>query len=132
MDCPRCNGRLQKSNLNEVNVALELDVCEDCGGIWFDQGELARIDKIVEPHFIEIRRIPGQKQQLEAMYCPYCYDHPLMQKAEHPRDKKVILDYCDDCKGIWLDKGELEAIQKDSLLKTIGNIFNLLTTGKAG
>jgi hypothetical protein len=120
---------LSKSRLEEVNLSLELDICDDCGGIWFDQGELASIDKIVEPHLIEIRKIPSQKDQLEAMYCPSCYDHPLMQKAEHPRDKKVILDYCDDCKGIWLDKGELEAIQKDNLFKTISNFFKLLARG---
>lgn len=129
MDCPRCKNALTTTLLSEVNTVIELDTCDHCGGIWFDKGELARIDKIVEPQFIEIRKIPRKKDQLEALFCPSCEDHPMLEKAEHPRDKKVILDYCNACKGIWLDKGELEAIQKENWLITVGNIFNWLITG---
>lgn len=129
MDCPRCKEPLSTTMHNEVNTVLEIDLCNNCGGIWFDKGELARIDKIIEPQFIEIRKIPRQRDQLEALHCPSCEDHPMMDKAEHPRDKKVILDYCETCKGIWLDKGELEAIQQENWLITVGNMFNWLING---
>lgn len=88
--------------------------------------KLDKIDKVMEPTFLEIRKIPREKEQLEALYCPSCTNHPRLEKAEHSRDSKVIFDYCASCKGIWLDKGELEAIQKENWMITIGKIFKWL------
>lgn len=126
MNCPRCNTDLVKETIKDINVQFEIDKCPSCDGVWFDEGELAKIDRVVEPIFLEIRHIPTQGEQLQGLYCPACYDHPLMEKAEHPRDNKVIIDFCDSCKGIWLDKGELEAIQKENWWITVGNFFRIL------
>ncbi|MFT6321427.1 MAG: Zn-finger nucleic acid-binding protein [Granulosicoccus sp.] len=49
-----------------------------------------------------------------------------MKKAEHPRDKNVIIDYCEHCEGTWLDGGELEAIQKESWPIAIYNLLKKL------
>ncbi|WP_291860814.1 zf-TFIIB domain-containing protein [Marinilabilia sp.] len=126
MDCPRCRTTLTAEPLNENELSFEIDKCHNCGGIWFDSGELAKIDKIIEPTMLEIRKIPNKTEQLKPLYCPSCSNHPRLKKAEHPRDKKVIVDYCPTCKGIWLDKGELEAIQKENWGITIGKIFKWL------
>ncbi len=91
-----------------------------------EKGELTRLAKIIEPTLLEIRKIPNQKTQLKALSCPSCDNMQLMRKAEHPRDIKVILDYCPTCHGIWLDKGELTAIQKENWLVTLGKIFKWL------
>ena len=126
MNCPRCKTQLTVSPLSEGKISIKVDKCPGCGGIWFDEGELSRIDKIIEPTYIEIRKIPRKSEQLEALYCPSCSHHPRLEKAEHPRDVKVILDYCESCKGIWLDKGELEAIQKENWFIAIGRLFKWL------
>lgn len=126
MDCPRCSTQLSVEDLKDLKISFEVDACPGCGGIWFDKGELSKIDKIMEPVVFEMRRIPNKSEQLQVLYCPSCSNHPRMEKAEHPRDAKVICDYCPSCKGIWLDKGELEAIQKESGLITIGKIFKWL------
>ncbi len=93
MDCPRCKTSLSSDNLRDMKITLELDNCPNCGGTWFDKGELQKLDKVIEPTFLEIRKIPDQEQQMEIMYCPSCSNHPRLEKAEHPRDKKVIFDY---------------------------------------
>jgi len=126
MDCPRCNTPLKHENVNEFKVTFEVDTCHKCGGTWFDNGELSHLDKIIEPTYFEIRKIPKQKEQLKALSCPACGKLNLLQKAEHHRDSKVIMDYCPSCKGIWLDKGELEAIQKENWLTTFGRMFKWL------
>lgn len=126
MNCPRCKTPLNKENVKEFKVSFEVDNCHSCGGTWFDKGELSHLDKIKEPTYFEIKKIPNKKDQLKALSCPSCEDHQLMQKAEHYRDSKVIMDYCPLCKGIWLDKGELEAIQKENWLITIGRMFKWL------
>jgi uncharacterized protein len=126
MKCPRCNVSLNAVTLADIKYSVEADKCPSCEGIWFDKGELSRLDKIVEPTLLEIRRIPGEEVQLAALRCPYCLDSPIMKKTEHPRDSKVIIDYCPNCRGVWLDKGELEAIQKENWLLTFGKIFRWL------
>lgn len=39
MHCPRCEGTLKPIKLEDV----ETDVCDKCGGVWLDQGELGRL-----------------------------------------------------------------------------------------
>ncbi len=119
LDCPRCKSSLVKRTIKEVQHSIEVDHCDDCGGTWFDESELESIEHVSKPTVWEIRRIPRSIDQLAGLYCPTCEDHPLMAKAEHDRDQKVILDFCDSCKGIWLDKGELEAIQEENWITTI-------------
>ena len=124
MNCPRCQTALTKQMVKEVNSNIELDQCNTCEGLWFDQGELTTFEKVIEPTLWEVRKISKEQDQLIGLHCPKCTDHPLMQKVEHPRDNKVIMDCCTSCKGIWLDKGELEAIQKESWFSLIGRLFS--------
>jgi len=39
MNCPRCDGALKESKLDEVSI----DTCEKCGGVWLDSGELEQL-----------------------------------------------------------------------------------------
>ena len=41
MKCPRCDGTLKESKLEEVSI----DTCEKCGGVWLDSGELEQLTK---------------------------------------------------------------------------------------
>lgn len=126
MECPRCKVQLDPVTINESGLTIQIDKCNTCEGIWFDQGELSLIDQKIDPSLLKIRKIPGRKEQKIPLYCPSCEDQVLMKKSIHPRDHKVIMDYCPSCKGIWLDKGELEAIQKENWLITAGNLHRWL------
>ena len=45
MNCPLCVER----RLEPVYVdGVEIDVCENCGGVWLDRGELERMARPVE------------------------------------------------------------------------------------
>jgi Zn-finger nucleic acid-binding protein len=39
MDCPRCNSSLTA----RAKGGIEIDICEKCGGIWLDKGELSKL-----------------------------------------------------------------------------------------
>jgi uncharacterized protein len=39
MECPRCDGKLQETAYENIKI----DVCDKCGGVWFDAGELAQV-----------------------------------------------------------------------------------------
>jgi len=127
MNCPRCQHTLETEQFNDCNILLELDNCPACGGTWFDKDELSQVDHIIEPTFLEIRHIPNIKEQFETLKCPSCNNNPRLQKAVHPRDNKVVIDYCPYCKGIWLDKGELEAIQTENWIFIMRKILACLT-----
>jgi Zn-finger nucleic acid-binding protein len=43
LQCPRCAVRMKKLKNNETII----DVCESCGGLWLDAGE---IDKLASLH----------------------------------------------------------------------------------
>ncbi len=40
------------------------------------------------------------------MKCPSCKEVTLLMSEK----KGVEIDYCPECRGIWLDKGELEKL----------------------
>ena len=37
--CPKCDGSLQTGNFENVQI----DICNKCGGVWLDAGELQQI-----------------------------------------------------------------------------------------
>jgi Zn-finger nucleic acid-binding protein len=126
MYCPRCKTELANKTIIDFKYFLNIDYCNDCGGIWLDKGEMDRLEKTIEPTFFEIRKIPGPGEQKKSLQCPFC-DHPVtLLKAQHRRDDHVIIDYCPECKGIWLDTGEIEAIRKENWVFVIGKFFKWL------
>ncbi|OUM84652.1 MAG: cytoplasmic protein [Bacillus thermozeamaize] len=40
------------------------------------------------------------------MYCPVCDNVKMREVEKHD----VLIDICPSCKGVWLDRGELEKI----------------------
>ncbi|OAJ33032.1 zf-TFIIB domain-containing protein [Piscirickettsia salmonis] len=40
------------------------------------------------------------------MLCPLCKTTPLQLSERH----QVEIDYCPTCRGVWLDRGELDKI----------------------
>ncbi|WP_439182978.1 zf-TFIIB domain-containing protein [Carboxylicivirga taeanensis] len=127
MNCPRCQQTLTAKTINEVKTAIKVDSCLNCGGLWMGKDELTQVDSVIAPKLIEIRHLPSEAEQHKRLHCPCCNNSPRLEKRVHPRDSKVIFDYCPYCKGIWLDKGELEAIQQENWLITAYQYIRQLT-----
>lgn len=128
MKCPRCKSDLITKKIEELEPEgsfgeMEVDVCSECSGIWFDKGELERVDNKIEPKIIEIKRIPSSEEQYVPLACPSCSDGTVMEKVINDLDKDVVMDICPSCKGIWLDKGEFTAIKERSVLNLAVTVF---------
>ncbi len=41
MKCPRCDGSLAETTIEKVVI----DMCDKCGGVWLDSGELEQLTK---------------------------------------------------------------------------------------
>jgi len=108
--CPRCSLGLNDTNLGDMMV----DGCVGCGGIWFDAKELSALAQgsSASLRILEDRFWPGVAgvEKTDQALCPNCAV-PLTQ-FEFPHSPGIPLDGCMQCKGIWVDDGELAAIQE--------------------
>ncbi len=39
LNCPKCDGGLYETDYENIKI----DMCDKCGGVWFDAGELAQV-----------------------------------------------------------------------------------------
>jgi Zn-finger nucleic acid-binding protein len=103
--CPACKGELatQKCELS----SLEIDSCFTCRGLWFDRDELRKL--FSSPKLYKKFRLPEQNFSVKGIktsdtrLCPRCPSQVLspIQLGD------VTVDECGQCKGIWLDSGEI-------------------------
>jgi Zn-finger nucleic acid-binding protein len=111
MKCPACDTRLTEMVVSDVVV----DVCKGgCGGIWFDNWELKKLD---EPHehlgeqLLDIDVAPNIKvDHSKRRQCPKCEGVTMMRHFFSVK-QEVEVDECAACAGIWLDVGELKRIR---------------------
>ncbi len=97
----------------KVNCGPDLIVeqCNECGGLWLDAGELSNIIELGEfyvNHLDNSKKISVEKNRIRK--CPKCDVILQPKKPEGTSDIKI--DKCPDCKGIWLDRGELIKLSK--------------------
>jgi Zn-finger nucleic acid-binding protein len=112
MECPACRRELTTMTVADVTV----DVCAGgCGGMWFDDFELKKVedaDRSAGHELLQVARDPGVAVDPEAKReCPRC-GIPLMRHFES-FERKVTLDECGSCAGVWLDAGELGTIEHE-------------------
>lgn len=106
MNCPKCDNRL----LTAVRAGgIEVDHCQDCGGIWLDQSELPRLLAVDPADVRELRR-GRDRNRANAVRgdCPRCQKEML--RVSSALNKQVTVDSCPDCGGVWLDGGEFDKL----------------------
>jgi len=106
--CPICKISLESAILCNT----EIDYCPRCFGLWFEEDELrwAKDEKDKDLNWLDIDLWKDSKK-FKVSYgirlCPSCR-LPLYEV--YYGDSKIIVDVCNVCKGIWLDRGEFKKI----------------------
>jgi uncharacterized protein len=98
--CPRCKVPLTKV---EYQPGTEVYWCSLCSGIWVDGEELYEILQI-SPDAIPVAVRKDNK------VCPKC-GSSLFYPVDF-QDTGIVIDICERCKGIWFDRGEIQAMKK--------------------
>ncbi len=95
--------------------AVLVDGCNGCGGVWFDFQELNVVAQSAQLPYLESRFRPNatNKPVLHNPICPVCNIDLVAFTFQHSPD--IILDNCPQCRGIWADEGETQAIFKRML-----------------
>ena len=96
--------------------AITVDVCRGgCGGIWFDNFELQKVDESFEPAdggLLDVDYDPAVVvDHAPTRSCPSCDDTVLMRHYFSVR-REVEVRQCPRCNGYFLDRGELGAIRE--------------------
>ncbi|MFH1724855.1 MAG: zf-TFIIB domain-containing protein [Elusimicrobiota bacterium] len=104
--CPKCKF----IDINEIDSGLGcmIDECPECGGRWFDLGELEKIAEHPEKLREAIESGPIKPRESERE-CPRC-ENKLVNAGLI--NQFLRADFCAQCSGIWLDKHELTLVDK--------------------
>mgnify|MGYP001069281926 FL=1 len=97
--CPRCDEDMHV----EERGGDRLDICQTCGGIWFDPTELD--DLLGDNSAVELLINLKSAIKGEKLKCPAC--------REYMKSKDIfgiVVELCKECGGIWLDRDETEKI----------------------
>ena len=110
LKCPVCKKQLFSSILYNV----EIDYCKNCLGLWFEEDELRWVkdekDKDLKWLDIDLWKDPAKfKISYGIRLCPSCRV-PLYEV--YYGDSGVIIDVCNLCHGVWLDRTEFRKIIK--------------------
>jgi len=118
MNCPNCSKELASKDCNEI----EIHQCVNCGGKWFDRGQLNNAKDNENENLGWLDFDPFGKDaealstQSEGKECPICSKN--MSSLKYSKSN-IIIDKCKSCEGVWLDSDEFGKI-----IKYIENIIN--------
>jgi len=112
MNCVNCGEKMTHRVAGVKNDHLAFEICESCGGLWLDKGELDKMAFQV-PGSIEYSSEKLAEEVDEPVkFCPRCKGLGL-SKVYFLSYSDIVLDHCRNCDGFWLDAGELGQINKE-------------------
>lgn len=113
MRCPACQAAL----VVVEREGIELDWCVECGGLWFDEGEMELLGEKAgrQLEAEDLGRWAGNASEIGERRCPRCprrMERLTLPPRETSGDATPIeIDRCPD-HGVWLDRGELGRIMR--------------------
>lgn len=106
--CPKDKTLLSEIIFN--NVAAEY--CEKCLGLWFDEDELrqAKDEKDKNLNWVDVNIWDDQKKFKITRGMRLCPECRLPLYEVYYGNSKIVVDVCNLCHGVWLDRGEFKKV----------------------
>ena len=116
MKCPADQNEMVKELYED---SVEVDRCSECNGVWLDKGELEKIQETIKNDYKEDLEQPknilrsvksmaiAKKEQ--PIRCAEC--DCTMERKEYAYTSMIMVDVCPLCQGIFLDHGEIKALE---------------------
>jgi Zn-finger nucleic acid-binding protein len=123
MECPTDGTTLETHTVNSINI----EECLQCRGLWFEEGELRKAKDESDPDldWLDFDLWSDQESfatDWSSRKCPRCGKN--MATISYATTG-VVVDYCVEGHGVWLDKGEfqaiIEALEKEIVSKNISD-----------
>jgi Zn-finger nucleic acid-binding protein len=107
--------------------------CYDCWGLWIDTPHLNKLREeypVATPLYQATTQLDPKKTVPSELLCPFCSGEHLLQQTI----RGVEVEWCPDCRGIFLDKGERErlvgSVRKTRVSPPPGPAPSLFRTGQ--
>jgi uncharacterized protein len=111
MNCLNCGTEMTSNQVITKKDQISYDMCEKCGSLWLDAGELDKMAFKVDGSIEFCEQDKEKEPERKVLKCPRCDDSPLDKVRFLESD--IFLHYCQNCGGFWLDGGELNLIDKE-------------------
>lgn len=83
-------------------MGVELDQCSNCGGVWLDCDEWAKMTRGRGKDAVTLSVI---NRTIAGLPCPRC--GRVLEIGSHSEHLDFLIDYCSGCQGAFFDRGEL-------------------------
>ena len=108
MNCPKCQTPLAAHTVQDVAVQR----CGSCDGLWFTEAGFHAAKDHAEPDaawmHVDLWKDHARFEvRSRKLACPSCAK--VMVALRYDKTP-VEIDYCADCRGIWLDAAEFEGV----------------------
>ena len=133
MECPACKNVLTKV----VQAGVKVLACQDeCGGLWFSQSQLRRLEKLkpgLGASLLKIKRADGVKvyRSIEHI-CPQCKT-TLLFRHFFSQELDTEVNQCAKCGGFWIDVAglaKLQSINRQQKQKAVDKYFATILNKK--
>jgi len=111
MKCLNCDSEMMNNLVQTKTDQIAYDICEACGSLWLDAGELDKMALQVDGSIEYCSYDKAQGGAEPSKKCPRCEDTALDKVSFIGSD--IVLDHCRNCRGFWLDGGELDLINRE-------------------
>ncbi len=129
MECLNCKREMMNHFVQARGSEMAYDICEGCGSLWLDAGELDKMAFQVDGSIEFSSREADEQAKEKARGCPRCPGE-RMEKVAFLGHSDILLDRCGNCGGFWLDGGELDSINAEltKIMPTRGAGFSDFVT----
>jgi Zn-finger nucleic acid-binding protein len=110
--CLGCRRKMVEKSKETPRGLVYYDVCDACGGIWFDVGEMDAMVLQLYESVEKASRDRAEGVSEPPRKCPRCKNQWL-DKVFFLAYSQILLDHCEKCHGFWLDGGEFKRINRE-------------------
>lgn len=111
MNCLNCGTEMTTNEVITRKNRVSYNMCEKCGSLWLDKGELDKMAFQVEGSIEYCESGKDSLPEEQPKKCPRCDDSTL-DKVKFLESDDIFLHHCRNCGGFWLDGGELNLIDQ--------------------
>jgi Zn-finger nucleic acid-binding protein len=112
MHCLNCGSEMVNYTVLTEQKQVSYDMCEACGSLWLDRGELDKMAFQVEGSIEFCSHEEAGGAPPTGKGCPRC-DGVQLEKVRFLGSSDLMLDACPNCGGFWLDGGDLDLVNRE-------------------
>ncbi|HVA63458.1 MAG TPA: zf-TFIIB domain-containing protein [Terriglobales bacterium] len=112
MLCLNCGTEMTNNRVSTAHDQIAYDMCEHCGSLWLDAGELDKMAFRVKGSIEASTQEPMAEPETDLKRCPRC-DNAHLYRVRFLEVTDIVLRRCRSCHGFWLDGGQLDLLDKE-------------------